>query len=317
MFYVKKPLLFIALIGAIGLAGCNKSSNDTSAKPAPATTASTATADTANALAIVNGVPISKELFEVYSQQRMAGRPPGSKENPDIVLDDLINREVIYQDAIKNGVDKAPDVQVQLENQTHNVLASVAMRKQLDANPPSEDALKAEYEKLKTTPIQEYQARHILVQTEDEAKAIIAQLDQGGDFAALAKEKSTDTGSGANGGDLGWFTASQMVKPFGDALMTMEKGTYSKAPVQTQFGWHIILAEDSRPKEPPSYEEARNDVRNIMLNERMQDYVGDLTAKAEIQMFKDRLEGSETKDIIVPNPVPEGSALDAPAEPAQ
>lgn len=322
MFDVKKSLLLVALMGAIGLAGCNKANNDSTAKPAPASSASTATTETANtenALAIVNGVPITKELFDVYSAQRMAGRPAGAKENSQIVLDDLINREVIYQNAVKEGLDKTPEVQAQLENQLHNVLASAAVRKQLDASPPTEDALQKEYEKLKTTQVQEYNAKHILVATEDEAKAVITELDQGGDFAAIAKEKSTDTGSGATGGDLGWFMASQMVKPFSDALIAMEKGTYSKVPVQSQFGFHVIRLEDSRAKEPPSFEEAKQDVRNIMLNEQVQTYVADLTNKAKIEIFKDRLEGGgsdQTKSITLPEPAPQGSALDKPATPA-
>src|SRR5690606_4602347 len=150
---------------------------------------------------------------------------------------ELINREVIHQESLKRGLDKNPDVMVQLEMVRQGVLVAAFLQDHLKRNQPSDAALKTEYERIKSQQgDKEYRARHILVKTEEEAKEAIEQLDSGAKFEAIASEKSLDTGSKGNGGDLNWAPPGRYVKPFAEALTRLKKGETTKTPVQTQFG---------------------------------------------------------------------------------
>jgi len=143
----------------------------------------------------------------------------------------------------------------------------------VESNPATDAEILAEYEtQLEQSSDKQYKARHILVETQSEAQDLIDQLDEGADFQALAKEHSTGP-SGPNGGDLGWFAPDQMVKPFADAVVALEDGAYSKAPVQTQFGWHVILREDTRENEPPTLESVRDAIKQRVEQEKFQDYM--------------------------------------------
>ncbi|MGD2112724.1 MAG: peptidylprolyl isomerase, partial [Gammaproteobacteria bacterium] len=132
-------------------------------------------------------------------------------------------------------------------------------------------------------PGKEYKARHILVETEDEAKDIITRLDDGVDFSELAKEKSTGP-SGPSGGELGWFGAGQMVKPFADAAAAMEKGTYSKTPVQTEFGWHVIMLDDMRDSTPPPFDDVKERLKVLLTNQNLQQHISELRESASIDL---------------------------------
>lgn len=275
----KHAVLIAVLASALLITGCNKEE---------ATGAPKADKNTAGGkeVAVVNGTPISQQVFDAYAKQRAASQPAtGTPEERKATLDEVVSREIIYQDAIKQGLDKKPEVVAELENLKRNILANEAIRAHLSSNEPNEAAMQKEYEskmgKMKT---QEYKAKHILLKTEQEAKDIIAQLDKGADFAALAKEKSLDTASGKDGGDLGWFDANQMVKPFSEAVASMEKGKYSKTPVQSQFGWHVILLEDTRSVEPPAFADVKDSVRGIMKNKQIQDYLEQLKAKSKVEI---------------------------------
>jgi len=269
--------LFIALFGIVLVTGCNKDMNTTSTGNA---------VDAKNAVATVNGSAISKELFDAYTKQRAAARPEAATpDDPKAVMDELVSREVIYQDALKQGLDKNPEVTAQVENLRRNIVANEAIRKHLESHVLTDEEMKKEYESnIGSMGGKEYKAKHVLVKTEQEAKDIIAQLDKGADFAAIAKEKSVDTASGKDGGDLGWFDASQMVKPFADAVASMEKGTYGKTPTQSQFGWHVILLEDTREIKPPAFEQVKESVRGIMRNKQIKDYLDQLKAKAKVDV---------------------------------
>ena len=143
----------------------------------------------------------------------------------------------------------------------------------MESNPATDAEILAEYEaQLEQSADMQYKARHILVETQGEAEALVKQLDSGEDFEALAKEFSTGP-SGPNGGDLGWFAPDQMVKPFADAVVALDDGAYSKTPVQTQFGWHVILREDSRENEPPTLESVRDAVKQQVEQRKFQDYM--------------------------------------------
>jgi len=163
------------------------------------------------------------------------------------VKDQLVLLELVSQEAAKKGMEKNPDVATRIAMGKQQVLADAYVQEYVKNNPVSDDQLKGEYEKFKgQLGDKEYKPSHILVEKEDEAKGIIDQLKKGGDFAKLAKEKSKDTGSKENGGDLDWGPPARFVQPFADALKTLQKGQYTQAPVQTNFGYHIIKLDDVR-----------------------------------------------------------------------
>lgn len=235
-------------------------------------------------VATVNGQNITEEMLNIYGAQR--NRSPGAQPiTREAALDELINIELVAQDAERKGIDKQPNVVKQLEWQRRSVLVGVGMREYIEAHPVTDDELKKAYDKFtKEHDGKEYSARHILVESEDEAKAIIADLGKGGDFAKLAEEKSKDPSGKHNGGDLGWFSGKQMVAPFAEAVAKMKKGQTSKAPVQTQFGWHVIRLEDTREVPAPSFEEVQDQLRMQAQNQRVDAYLAELRKGAKIEV---------------------------------
>jgi len=172
----------------------------------------------------------------------------------------------------------SPRTKAQIELQKRGILAQAVATDFLQGNQASEDEILKEYnEQIKMSPPVEYKARHILVETQSEAIDLIKELDGGADFAELAKDKSTGP-SGPNGGDLGWFGPNQMVAPFSQAVAALDDGAYSKTPVQTQFGWHVILREDSRESTPPTLESVRDVVKQRIEQQKLQDYIAQLRA---------------------------------------
>jgi peptidyl-prolyl cis-trans isomerase C len=237
--------------------------------------------DTSEVVATVNGATITRNLFDTYSQQRQQRRP--GDQDPQAVLDEIVNLELALQDGIKNGVDKQPEIVAQVTQQRRAVIASAAIKQQLIDNPITDEELKKIYEEKTSGTGTEYKARHILVEDEAKAKEMITKLDGGADFSELAKEHSTGP-SGKSGGDLGWFSSQQMVKPFSEAAAAMEKGKYSKEPVKTQFGWHVIMLEDSRESSPPPFEQLKPQLQSFAQNERIQNYVQSLRDNATIDI---------------------------------
>lgn len=243
-----------------------------------------AAAEKEGVLAIVNGRAITQADYDLYREQRASGDPrrvPGRQS----LLQELINREVIYQDAKHLGLDKTPEFLTQLEAQRINLLTGYAISKQVELQgEPTEEDLKKEYERvISTMSLTEYKGKHILVGTEDEAKAAIAELDKGRDFSELAKEKSTDV-SGPHGGDLGWFQPEQMTEPFAEAVAKMKPGTYTKEPVKTDFGWHVIQLEDSRRTAPPEFDMLKEQIASALYTQRLQKYIRGLREEAKIEI---------------------------------
>jgi peptidyl-prolyl cis-trans isomerase C len=230
-------------------------------------------------LARINGEPITRaEVRSFIAQQKQ----PVAE---DQALQELINVELLYQEARKAGIDKDPAVQIEVKRATEGVIASNYLKRFLENLKIDEAALKARYEqeiKKSFTDQKEYKARHILLDSKEAAEDIIRQLDQGADFAELAKKHSTGP-SGKNGGDLGWFEPGQMVKDFSDAAIQLKPGSYSKTPVKTQFGWHVILLEDSRPVEPPAFEAVRQQLATQMTAEALRKHMEELRQKARIE----------------------------------
>jgi peptidyl-prolyl cis-trans isomerase C len=250
-----------------------------------------AATDAGPSVATVNGQALSASVFNLYistvSQQPAESLPA---EQKDQLLDQLVSMHLAADAAQKGGLDKDSEVQAQLELTRLNVLADAQFKKLMADTPVTDADIQAEYDtQVAAMPKgggTEYNASHILVDSKATADSIIADLKKGGDFAALAKEKSKD-GSKENGGNLGWFTPETMVKPFSDAVVALEKGKYTETPVESQFGWHIILLNDSRagspPPPPPALADVRDQVVQLVQRKRLQAYLDELRKAAKVQ----------------------------------
>lgn len=240
----------------------------------------------ANPVATVNGKKITQKQYEMHLRQRSAQQQGGQKApvNRQVVIDELINREVLLQEAKKLKIDKDKKFQEQLEIQRNTLLIQALLARSPVAQPVTEDEMKKVYDQqIGQADASEYKARHILVKDEAKAKDIIKQLNSGKDFAELAKTESTGP-SGKDGGDLGWFSGTQMVPPFSQAVAKMKKGTHSQAPVKTRFGWHVIKLEDSRKRQLPSFEQVKNQIGPMIQNQRLQQYILKLRNSAKIEV---------------------------------
>ncbi|MCB1921754.1 MAG: peptidylprolyl isomerase [Candidatus Competibacteraceae bacterium] len=301
------PLL--AFSSALLLAGTALAADDKKpeAAPAPAATAAPAAAqpiefNIPDPVAVVNGKPISKATFEQYAQQLRNRAKTDTPEASKALVDQLVMEELLVQEANKEKLADDPQIKQQLEIVKRSLLASTVVRRMLSENAPSEDAIKKEYETATAAMKgKEYKAAHILVDSEDKAKEVIAELKKGGDFAELAKTKSSDS-SAANGGDLGWFTPSMMVPPFAQAVAKMEKGKFSEEPVQTPFGWHVILLEDTRDATPPSLDELKPQIQQMLQSKMVNDYLEKLKSGAKIEVKE--IQVSETKPAAAPEAAP-------------
>lgn len=232
--------------------------------------------------AVVNGVAIPQERVEMNVKGALAQGQTDTPELRKAIRDDLISREVMAQAASKNGLDKNPDIAQQIEMAKQQVLINAYVQDFLKKNPVSEEQLKQAYESLKAKlGDKEYNARHILVKTEAEAKDIIAKLGKKAKFEQLAA-KSIDTGSAEHGGELGWTVPKNFVEPFANALLNLKKGEYTKEPVQTQFGWHVIRLDDVRPLKVPSFDEIKPQLQQRIQQQEIQKAVAELRASAKI-----------------------------------
>jgi len=253
----------------LALAACAKSGDAASSK--------------SPAVATVNGHTISAANFDAYvsavARKPAAEIPADQKQQ---LLDQYISMQLAAEVAEKDGLQKTPDVEAQLGLARVNVLTDALLKKYLDEHPISDADLKAEYDTQVAAMPREYHARHILVESKPIADSIIRELKNGGDFAKLAEKESKDE-SGKNGGDLGWFTLQTMVKPFSDAVSTLEKGKFTEEPVQSQFGWHVIKLEDTRIPTAPAFDEVKDRVKAIVQRKRLQAYMDDLKKNAKIE----------------------------------
>ncbi len=225
------------------------------------------------------------------------GLPDQYKQLPDDVLFDGILKQMIQQYVLGEMLGEPTKAEsLQMHNQEAAIKASMMIDRILAADVTDAELKKAYDEKFAGAPPEtEYHAAHILVETEDEAKAIEADLKNGGDFAAIAKDKSKDPGSGANGGDLGWFGLGMMVPEFEKAVVTMKPGEISD-PVQTQFGWHIIKLEDTRIKAAPSMDQMRDELTKSIRDKKVQDAIAAATAKADVKETTDGIDKSVLKN---------------------
>jgi peptidyl-prolyl cis-trans isomerase C len=235
-------------------------------------------------VAIVNGKAVPKARVDALAQQMArAGRPVPPEQQAQL-RDEVIAREIFIQEAQLRGLDSSEDYQTQLELARQSILIRELFADFQKKNPVTDAEMKAEYDKFAASAGgKEYKARHILVEKEDEAKAIIAQLKKGGKFEDIAKKSSKDPGSGANGGDLDWAPAGNYVKEFSDAMSTLQKGKMTETPVKTQFGFHIIRLDDTRDAQLPKFDDVKPQIGQQIQQQRLAKYQDDLRAKAKIE----------------------------------
>ena len=240
-------------------------------------------------VATVNGAKIKKQMVDAATK--------GGNVSPEQVINDLINIELLAQTAIKKKLDKTPEIAMQLELAKKQLLANALLRQSDVAKPISDEEMKKVYDdKIKSQNFTEYKARHILITSnEDDAKAVIADLDKGAKFEELAKSKSNDPGTKEQGGDLGWFNPAQMVPEFAPVLASMTKGTYTRTAVKTRYGWHIIKLEDTRTGTPPTFEQTSKQIGAAIQNKRIQDYVEQLRKTAKIDIKGEGKSESKTE----------------------
>lgn len=232
--------------------------------------------------ATVNGVTIPQARLDMRIQAAMAQGQPDSPEMRKAALEDLITLEVLAQASSKKGFNKQSDVVQQIELTKQNILANAFFQDYVKKHPLSEDVLKQEYEKInKLRGNKEYKVSHILLKTEAEAKTVSDQL-KNSKFEDVAMDKSQDPGSSVKGGDLGWAVPSNFVKPFSDAMIAMNKGQIS-APVQSQFGWHVIKLEDTRDMKVPGFDEVKPNLTQHLQQQMVQQAIKEQRAKAVIK----------------------------------
>ena len=242
-------------------------------------------------VAVVNNDSITDAEFQQYLQLRQSREPITDDTQKKKVLDEMVDRVLLAQRAVANGVDKDPEVQNLMKRVRENILVQSTIRKSLEENPITDDDLKLRFQtEVAATHRTEYQVRHILTKNEDEAKEIIKELQGKGDFAALAKKKSIDVQSGKGGGTLGWINQGMVVPEFFAGVSRLEKGTVSSEPVKSDFGWHIIKVDDTRPAKIPTFEEFMSDAqtsanfRRKLQDEKIEKMMKDLRAAAKIEI---------------------------------
>jgi len=234
-------------------------------------------------VAVVNNKPIPKAREDAWVKELTKQGQPDSPELRKQVKDRLIQNEILLQEAQRRGVAERAEVKFMLDVQRQNTLIQALLRDEIEKQPVTDAQIKAAYEQQKAkVGSKEYRARHILVEKEDDAKAITEQLKKGAKFEDLAKN-SKDTGSAKNGGDLDWAAPDSYVKPFSEALVKLNKGQVTDAPVQTQFGWHVIRLDDVRDTQFPPLEQVTPQIREGLQQQRVQAYVESLRKTAKIQ----------------------------------
>jgi peptidyl-prolyl cis-trans isomerase C len=249
-----------------------------------AMTAMVALPSFAQNVATVNGKPIpAAKVDQVVKQVVAQGKATDSPQLREAIKKDLIGREVLIQEADKQGVGTRPDVKNAIDNARQSIIINAMLADYIKKNPVKDAEIKAEYDKYKAqVGDKEYHARHILVATEDEAKQIIAKLKGGAKFEDLAKQ-SKDPGSAANGGDLDWASPGSFVPEFSKAMTSLQKGQLTETPVKTQYGFHVIKLEDVRAAKIPPLEEVKQQVAESLQQRKLAAFREELMKKAKIQ----------------------------------
>jgi peptidyl-prolyl cis-trans isomerase C len=276
-----------------------------------------APADTSPPLATVNGAPITRDFYEFYVKS-VTGKP-SAELSADIrgkLLDNMVRGEVIAQEAVKQGLDKNGDTAYILELSRLNVLGQAVGDRYLKDKKPTDAELRAEYDAyVAAAPKTEYHARHILVATEPFAEKVVQRLGRGEKFEDLARAESMDP-SKSSGGDLSWIRPESVPPEFMKALDSLKPGEYTKTPVQTPFGWHIVQLVESRPLTPQAYDQRKPRIEQEIERKRFKDYIDDLMRTAQVNKTLDQpaagAAAAPPASPAAPAPAPAPAAAPAP-----
>ena len=237
-----------------------------------------------DAVARVNGVPVPKARLDAMLQQQQARGAPDNEQTRAMIREELVNRELVAQEAAKTSLGKSPEVQAQIDSARQEILVGAYIRDWLRKHPISDADIQQEYDRARgQTGDQEYKARHILLETEDQAKAMIADLKKGTKFEELATKNSKDSGTKERGGDLDWNVPGVFDKQFSEAMVKLEKGKYTETPVRTRFGFHVIQLDDVRAVKFPSLAEVKPRIQQQLVSAKIEELVRGLRAKAKIE----------------------------------
>jgi peptidyl-prolyl cis-trans isomerase C len=254
------------------------------AQDKPAAKPAAAAAEKQPPLAKVNGVAVPASYMDFLLQQQRSRGAPDNAQTRNMVRDELVNREIVSQEAQRQGLAKDPQVQTQIAMARQEILVGAYLRDWVKKHPVSDDEVQKEYQRAKSqSGDKEYRARHILVETEDQAKQLIGELKKGASFAELAQKNSKDPGSKERGGDLDWNVPAAFDKNFSDAMVKLDKGKFTDAPVQTRFGYHIIQLEDVRESRFPPLAEVRPRIQQQLTQQKVEELVRGLRAKAKVE----------------------------------
>ncbi len=278
---MKIRILAVALLVAPALALAQAEPKD-STKPAAKPTAKPAA--TAGAVATVNGVAVPRSRMDLMMQQQAARGAADNDQTRAMVRDELVNREVVAQEAQRAGMAKTPEVLSQLDLARQEILVSAYIRDWVRKHPITDDDVQKEYDRAKAqTGDKEYKARHILLETEEQANGMIAELKKGGKFDELASKNSKDNGTKDRGGDLNWNVPSVFDPQFAEAMVKLEKGKYTETPVRTRYGFHVIQLDDVRELKFPALAEVRPRIQQQLAQKKVEELVRELRAKAKIE----------------------------------
>jgi peptidyl-prolyl cis-trans isomerase C len=235
-------------------------------------------------LATVNGVAIPRQRLEVVVKQQVARGAADNEQLRAQVREALINNELLIQEANRSGVAKKAEVQQQIDLTRQEVIANAVVQEHLRSHPVSDAEVQKEYDRAKQlTGDKEYKARHILVSTDEDAKAVLADLKKGVKFDEIAQKRSLDEGTRPKGGDLDWNVPSNFDKAFADAMVKLEKGKMTEAPVRSRFGFHIIQLDDVRPVNFPKLDQVKQQIQQRLAGQRVDNLIRDLRAKAKVE----------------------------------
>jgi peptidyl-prolyl cis-trans isomerase C len=235
-------------------------------------------------IATVNGVPVPQSRLDMLVQQQQQRGAQDTEQLRAMVRDELVNREVVAQEAQKSGIAKQPEVQTQIDMARQEILVGAYLRDYARKHPITDAEVQKEYDRAKARHgDKEYRARHILVETEDQAKSLIAELKKGAKFEDLASKNSKDTGSATRGGDLDWNVPATYDQQFSEAMTKLEKGKYTEAPVKTRYGFHIIQLEDVRPAKFAALAEVKPRIQQMLVQNKIEELVKGLRAKAKVE----------------------------------
>lgn len=312
---MKKKIIPLLLASSALIVACDQNAANNNA--ASSSVAPAATVKKEDAVAVVNGTYISKATLDTLAAE-IAERSHGQKFPKAQLLEELIQRELLVQDAKQKKLDQSGEVAERISMATRSLLSQAALQNYLKSNAVTDEELKAEYDKeVAKASGMEYKARHILVKEEAEAKKLIAELTKGAKFEELAKKHSTGP-SGPQGGDLGWFVEGQMVEPFSKAVVALEDGKFTAEPVKTQFGWHVILREEAREQTPPPFEAIKEQLRPALQQQKIQQMLDVLRKQAKVEILvsleEPKAEEPKAEEPVVAEPVTEEEAVEEQAQ---